>query len=354
MPEVRHEIASAEGRRDEAGAQRTVEGSERQKRDFEAAHAQAISELQRIRKKPLVVLFYPSSPVSGNMERRDVEQLYSEIRSAGWTRERPVPELDVLIHTTGGSPEAAYRMAQAIRNAAKEVTFLVPDHCYSAGTMLAFCANEIRLGDNAGLSPIDIRLHRSGDGEDSSIELLSLDYFRDFAIECRITTEMELFRYKNRHDIDEDSTTDVESKLLVEMVSQVGALDLGYLFRNRELASEYSRVLLLEYMLKGQHDADSICEKTIRGFLHRAPSHEFHMDFHLARKFGLPVHEMSTRESDAAKAVVRSLREGAKNNVICKPLRPDYSAPFIQSYVLKSSGEAPRRRGVKQKGRGEK
>lgn len=103
------------------------------------------------RKRALLVLYY--SDRFGSMQEEDAMDLYREIRQRGWDRDGHKHALDVLIHTLGGDPAAAYGIAQVIRDFASDVVFLVPAHAYSGGTLACLAGNEIRLGACAVFPP---------------------------------------------------------------------------------------------------------------------------------------------------------------------------------------------------------
>jgi hypothetical protein len=63
--------------------------------------------------------------------------------------------LDLLIHSPGGSPEAAESIMEAIRGRFKHLRIIVPSYAKSAATMMAMAADEILLERDAELGPID-------------------------------------------------------------------------------------------------------------------------------------------------------------------------------------------------------
>jgi hypothetical protein len=65
------------------------------------------------------------------------------------------PKLDVLIHSPGGSAEAAETIVEEIRRKFQRVRFIVPSYAKSAATMMAMSANEILIDEDAELGPID-------------------------------------------------------------------------------------------------------------------------------------------------------------------------------------------------------
>jgi hypothetical protein len=63
--------------------------------------------------------------------------------------------LDLILHSPGGSPEAAESIVAVLRAQFKHVRVLVPVMAKSAATMIALAANEILMPVSAELGPID-------------------------------------------------------------------------------------------------------------------------------------------------------------------------------------------------------
>jgi len=68
-------------------------------------------------------------------------------------------EVDILLHSPGGSPEATERIVELLRTSFKKIFFLIPHSAYSAATMLALSGDEIILHRNASLGPIDPQIN---------------------------------------------------------------------------------------------------------------------------------------------------------------------------------------------------
>jgi hypothetical protein len=64
-------------------------------------------------------------------------------------------ELDLIIHSPGGSPEAAEQMVNYLRTQFEYIRAFVPLQAKSAATMLALGCDEIVLGLHSELGPID-------------------------------------------------------------------------------------------------------------------------------------------------------------------------------------------------------
>lgn len=63
--------------------------------------------------------------------------------------------LDLILHSPGGSPEAAEAMVHYLRSKFSDIRVIVPQAAMSAATMLACAANRIVMGGHSSLGPID-------------------------------------------------------------------------------------------------------------------------------------------------------------------------------------------------------
>ena len=236
--------------------------------------AQIIADIDRAchavvqsRKRDMLILYYPNG---ARVMEWDIRDTYSELRTAA-TREAPISKLDVLIHTNGGDPVAAYRIAQTIRGLCKELDVLVPEYAYSAGTLMSFAGDVIRLGDYAGLSPIDITVY-ANKPQSEDVQLAAIDSFLGFANRARKQIEQMLMQ------LGRDGTSScVDSDLLVQMVKEVGALTVGRYYRERTVTGQYAEILLDNYMFKGVSNGLDRRTSVIQHFLFMAPAHEFHL-----------------------------------------------------------------------------
>jgi ClpP class serine protease len=67
----------------------------------------------------------------------------------------PRVAIDLVLHTPGGLVVAALQIARAIHKRAGKVTVFVPHYAMSGGTLIALAADEIVMGENALLGPVD-------------------------------------------------------------------------------------------------------------------------------------------------------------------------------------------------------
>ncbi|MDX2119835.1 MAG: serine protease [Gemmatimonadota bacterium] len=63
--------------------------------------------------------------------------------------------LDLVLHSPGGSPDAAEAVVHYLRSKFDDIRVIVPQAAMSAATMLACAANRIIMGKHSSLGPID-------------------------------------------------------------------------------------------------------------------------------------------------------------------------------------------------------
>ncbi len=114
-------------------------------------------DIEKIRKRPLLVyaVKFPSNNLPVSIDIEDLDGFYDLVNST----KKDNNEVDFLIHSPGGSPEATERIVTIIRSKFKKVDFLIPHSAYSAATMLALSGNNILLHPEASLGPIDPQIN---------------------------------------------------------------------------------------------------------------------------------------------------------------------------------------------------
>lgn len=77
----------------------------------------------------------------------------------------PQQRLDVILYGLGGIPNAARRIAMLLHDSTHHLTFVVPDRCESAATLLVTAGHQIIAGRVAIFTPIDPLLPVEGTAE---------------------------------------------------------------------------------------------------------------------------------------------------------------------------------------------
>lgn len=92
----------------------------------------------------------------GNVSREG----YSKISSILENRDQKKNKACLILITYGGDPDAAYRIARALRHYYKEVEILIADLCKSAGTLICIGADRLIFGDRGELGPLDVQISK--------------------------------------------------------------------------------------------------------------------------------------------------------------------------------------------------
>lgn len=109
-----------------------------------------IKQIEKVTNRRLITYVGNFSSAQGAINRSDVLP-FSEILS-------DVPEdsdVDLLLHTPGGDPNATEQMVNSLLPKVKHLRVIVPLSAKSAGTMLSLAADEIVMSDSSELGPID-------------------------------------------------------------------------------------------------------------------------------------------------------------------------------------------------------
>lgn len=117
-------------------------------------------EIETIRGRPLFVFVANIFASAGNndlvtISLQDVDGFTDLINSVP----EDTQEVDVLILSPGGYPDATERIVEMLRGRFDQVHFIVPHSAYSAGTMMCMAGDTITLSSNAVLGPIDPQLN---------------------------------------------------------------------------------------------------------------------------------------------------------------------------------------------------
>lgn len=150
--------------------------------DFDRYRRDRLEAVERHTGIPLVVYatdFLDAQKVKACQGQVDIEltdlQGFDEV-----TKDLPSGPLDIMLHSPGGSPEAAESIVQVIRGRFGPVRFFIPVVAKSAATMIALSGNEILMPPSAELGPIDpqFRLSDGAGGVVLTPAQVLIDQFR--------------------------------------------------------------------------------------------------------------------------------------------------------------------------------
>jgi len=175
-------------------------------------------------------------------------------------------KLDLILHSPGGSLEAADQIVQYLRAKYKYIRAIIPQNAMSAATMLACACDEIVMGKHSAIGPIDPQM-----------------VFGQMAVPAH-TILQEFERAKS------DVAT---NPMLANLwAPRLGALPPGYLNlceQTIKLAEEKVKQWLAQYMFGGKNPAQA---EAIAKWLASFDEHQTHgrpIGIELAKQKGLNV-----------------------------------------------------------------
>lgn len=212
------------------------------------------------------ILLY-NAPIQRNRDRRIIS----------WLNKRQCkPNLFMILVTSGGDPDAAYRIARCLQNHYTKVTVCISGICKSAGTLLLLGAHELAFSENGELGPLDIQLAKKDDlwGQESGLTVMTAltalhenaqDAFDHFLVS--LTT-------RSGGRVTVRTASEVAAKLTEALYSriseQIDPIHMGEVNRSMAIAKEYGKRLM--------EKSRNFEEETLQALISSYPSHGFVID----------------------------------------------------------------------------
>lgn len=169
------------------------------------------------------------SPANMSIDDEDVQALMEVTHGVD------NPKLDLILHSPGGSAEAAEAIVSYLRSRFSHIRVIVPNLAMSAATMIACAADEIVLGKHSFLGPTDPQIPLS---TSLGVRLIPaqavLDQFDRAQRECKDPAKLSAW---------------------LPMLSQYGPDLLERCETALAMSRELVKTWLEGYMLKGKSDA---------------------------------------------------------------------------------------------------
>ncbi len=183
-------------------------------------------------------------------------------------------DLDLILHSPGGSPEAAEAIVSYLRSRFSHIRAIVPQLAMSAATMIACAADEIVLGEHSFLGPTDPQLLLPTSlGVRAVPTQAVLDQFDRAQRECADPEKLAAW---------------------LPMLSQYGPDLLVQCESALNMSKELVKTWLETYMLKGAEDASEKAEKFSEWIADHKnfKSHSRHVSRDSVERHGLVVSRM--------------------------------------------------------------
>jgi hypothetical protein len=207
---------------------------------------------------------------------------YSALTEALKNRSKQTNILLYLI-TSGGDPNAGYRIARAIGHHYGTDNFrvAVPVQCKSAGTLICVGANSIVIFDKGELGPLDVQIQKRDEifEQSSGLDILrGMKYLRAEALE---TFREYLIDINAGSGLSSKTASEIASKLVIglfgPMYAQIDPIRLGELNAALAIAEEYGTRL--------SDKSKSLKSGALNKLINSYPTHGFVIDRAEARNF---------------------------------------------------------------------
>lgn len=120
--------------------------------DFDGVRRRYVQQLADLTGRPAIVYYTDWLGKGGPATSITLEDMQGMMEVC---KDVKGPALDVVLHSPGGSPEAAASIVRYLRTKFKNMRVFVPLAAMSAATMWALAADEIVMGKHSQLGPID-------------------------------------------------------------------------------------------------------------------------------------------------------------------------------------------------------
>lgn len=122
-----------------------------------------------------------------------------------------------MLVTTGGDPDAAYRIARCLQTNYERFLLYVSDYCKSAGTIIALGAHELVMSDHGELGPLDVQMFKKDEIWERQSELTVMDALS--ALQDNALKAFEQFFLHTKGKIGGSITLRTASQIATEMTT---------------------------------------------------------------------------------------------------------------------------------------
>jgi hypothetical protein len=203
----------------------------------------------------------------------------------------------VLIVTSGGDADVAYRMARCLQQNYENITAVIPGMCKSAGTLLAIGAHELAIADHGELGPLDVQLRKADDmwaatsgltvmNAFTALQQKSEEAFTDFALSIKARSGGSV-TFKTAADI----ATKMTVGLFSHIYQQIEVMHVGEAARAMNIAREYGE--RLDAVTDNLRTTTSLSQ-----LIADYPSHGFVIDRDEAQTLFRRVRDLTKRERE--------------------------------------------------------
>jgi Serine dehydrogenase proteinase len=272
----------------------------------------------------------------GNSTERRVQRTCQE--RFGFPKSPPEETINVILDSTGGPLDSAYRTVLFLSRYAEQLNVYVPRRAKSASTLIAVGANMMFMSPFSELGPLDTQIRDPRNPTDyiSALDCYqSVDYVREFGFSTLSQALKQLAAVTQGKLLLSDSLNAAAQFAIgsiTPMLSQTRSLDFGAWGRSLKMGERYAQILISRATDMDQGKAERIAFRLVYGYTH----HLFPIDISEAKDMGLDPQEMSEEVYNAAVEIVRICND----NQVCIEFIDGHEEPVDQN-GSSTAGEVP-------------
>jgi hypothetical protein len=216
-------------------------------------------------------------------------------RRFGFPTPEPERTINVILDSTGGPLDSAFRTVLFLSRYAGKINIYVPRRAKSASTLIAVGGSKIFMSPFGELGPLDTQIRDPRNPTDyiSALDCYqSVDYVREFGFSTLSQALKQLATVTQGKLLLSDSLNAAAQFAIGSinpMLSQTRSLDFGAWGRSLKMGERYAQILLSRAGEIEQGKAERIALRLVYGYTH----HLFPIDINEATDMGLKPEEMS-------------------------------------------------------------
>lgn len=228
---------------------------------------EATAIMRRIVSASNVDILMFNAPIQRNRDYRLLKKVVSRNRK---------PNVLMILVTSGGDPDAAYRISRCLQNHYEKFTVCIPGICKSAGTLIALGANELAFTENGELGPLDIQLAKKDDLWDQESGLTVMTALTALHENAQDAFDHFLVSLTTRSGgrITVKTASEIAAKLTEAIYApvseQIDPIHMGEVSRSMAIAQHYGRRLV--------ERGKNFDEEKLKSLISDYPSHGFVID----------------------------------------------------------------------------
>jgi hypothetical protein len=241
-----------------------------------------------------------------NATERRVQERCTE--RFGFPDEEPERTINVILDSTGGPLDSAFRTVLYLSRYAKTINVYVPRRAKSASTLIAVGGNTVVMSPFAELGPLDTQIRDPRNPTDyiSALDCYqSVDYVREFGFSTLSQALKQLTAVTQGKLLLSDSLNAAAQFAIgsiTPMLSQTRSLDFGAWGRSLKMGERYAQILIARAAQMELGKAEKIASRLVYGYTH----HLFPIDIVEAENMGLKPRPMAEDVYESANKIVET------------------------------------------------